>query len=494
MEASQARAIGAFERAIDLYTTAESRAGSTAERLHLAMRRAYCLLDIGEIKSAVEIAQHVVVEGRAHEIPAELCDALGLLVDDHMLNDRIAEATGLLAEARYLLDQLADDPANYQVVHNMAVTFERCGFPTIALDLFDRALRLADNPADRAYVRTGMAAAYHLAMLQAADDDERDRHIDDGIAVTSWVIDSTDPKELGADAAALGHRSWFLNARGRHDEALADAVSARQLALQNRLNNELVVALLGEAIARWNLDRDVSCVLLIEQAWEIAEGPWVRRFPAAAWPVHIEALWQSGQFEQARLVMTRRQELLEEDLRRERAARLAHVHLGVEHRYTEHISETDPLTGLYNRRYLAHLLPEALDKQRPICVAVFDLDGFKRVNDDYSYEQGDAVLQQVAALLRDSCRIGDSVARLGGDEFVMVLGQIMPDDARVVLERVTESIAASAWAGLQPDFTLTASVGVSVGTAVAQAHRLVPEASAAVREAKRTGRNRVLFS
>ncbi len=493
-EASQSRATGDFERAIELYTQAEASATSMPERLHLAMRRAYCLTDIGDVRASVAIAEMVVAEARAHEIVPEMCDALGLLVDDHMLNERRAEAMHLLAEARYLLDQLPDDPANYQAVHNLAVTYERSDFPNIALDLFERALPLAGNAEDRAFVRSGMAAAYHLAMMNEPDELARERHIENGIRVTTSVIESTEAKEESADAAALAHRAWFLNARGRYEEALSDAIAARTLSAAHRLDMETVVSLLGEAVARWNLHHDPLCIDLIEQAWETAEGPWVRRFPAAAWPVLIEALWHHGRFEEARAAMARQNEQLQEDLRRERAARLAYVELGIEHRHTEHISETDPLTGLYNRRYLTHLLPEALLKSRPICVAVFDLDGFKQVNDEHSYEQGDSVLQQVAHLIRDSCRGGDCVVRLGGDEFVMVLGQILPDEARAVLDRVRESVSCATWRGMEDDFSLTTSVGVAVGTSVAQAHRIVAEASAAVREAKRSGRNRIIFS
>src|SRR5262245_53436652 len=104
-EASKARAIGDLPRAIDLYIEAEEHAGSLSERLFLRMRRAYCLIDSGMPSKGVEMARSVIAEGREAEILPEVCDAIGLLVDDHMLNDRLAEATRLLAEARYLLDQ-----------------------------------------------------------------------------------------------------------------------------------------------------------------------------------------------------------------------------------------------------------------------------------------------------------------------------------------------------------------------------------------------------
>jgi diguanylate cyclase (GGDEF)-like protein len=492
-EASKARAVGDLTRAIDLYGEAEEQSGSRAELLYLMMRRAYCLLDDGQKARAIEIAHTVSAEAREKDVLPSICDAIGLLVDDHMLNDRLAEATRLLAEARYLLDQLPNDQTAFLVVYNLAVTYERCDFPASALELFDRALRLVTNSDDRTFVQAGMAAAYHLAMMNEPDAEAREGHIENGIRVSTDVIECDDDIELVAVAGAYAHRAVLLNAQAHHETALVDALAARDLAEAHNFNTELVVALLGEAVARWNLHRDPVCIELIEKAWRIAEGPWVRRFPVAAWPVEVEALWATGRYEDARQALVRRQAVLEQDLRRERAARLAHVQLGVEHRHTERISETDPLTGLYNRRYLARLLPDALERFGPICVAVFDLDGFKRVNDSFTYEQGDRVLQEMAAVLHDSCRSGDCVARLGGDEFVMVLTQITPPDARVVLDRVRELIAATTWTGMPSRFTLTTSVGVAIGTSVYDAHRVISEASAALQMAKRSGRNQIVF-
>lgn len=83
----------------------------------------------------------------------------------------------------------------------------------------------------------------------------------------------------------------------------------------------------------------------------------------------------------------------------------------------------------------------------PVCIGVIDLDGFKHINDEFGYMQGDAVLKEVAVLLERVCRRGDSVARLGGDEFVMLLGNTSPGDALMVFERVRSLIAQRVWHG-----------------------------------------------
>ena len=488
--AAEARTAGDLPAAIRLYAEAEREAGSTAERLYLTMRRAYCLIDVGSAELAVAIAQQVVNESRTHDIVPVLCDGLGLLVDDHMLHDRIAEATDLLAEARFLLDEVPDEPGLFQVLHNLAVTYERCDFPGIALSIFERALRLADNSVDRTFVRSAMVDAHYLAAMYETDPERRAAHVAAGLRVADQVLATSDDKEVAAETGALAHSAVFLCEQGRYAEALADAVTARSAAEANGWSAELLVALLAEAIARWRLERDPACVELIERAWDLAEGPWSRRFPAAAASVLVEALRELGDDERLHRAIDRRQRVLEDDLRRERAGRLAHVELGVAHRHTERISETDPLTGLYNRRYLARMLPDAINRFSPVTVAVFDLDGFKQINDDYSYEHGDRLIQQMAGVLSRACRAGDCVCRLGGDEFVMVLSNLSPEQAMVVLERIREEIAASVWAGL-PGLTLTSSVGVAVTSSPGDAHRVVGDAAAALRSAKRSGRNRV---
>jgi diguanylate cyclase (GGDEF)-like protein len=90
---------------------------------------------------------------------------------------------------------------------------------------------------------------------------------------------------------------------------------------------------------------------------------------------------------------------------------------------------TDPLTGAFNRRYMAERLDEAIERQRrsgaPASVLIIDLDHFKRVNDDLGHEAGDAVLKGIVALLGRRSRRVDLLFRMGGEEFLLLL----PDTA-----------------------------------------------------------------
>jgi len=491
--AAEARGRGAYADAAAQYARAARLADTTQLRLNLKMRSAFCLWALDQYEEAEKVAADVADEARTEMYFAELADALGLLVDRCMITGQFANATQLLAEAMYVMERVPNETSNYQVVHNMAVTYQRCEFPIPALELFDRALRLADNENDRNFTYSNMSGAYDMAYLYEDDPEVARRHVDNGIYAATAVLDSQADSELLSIVTARAHRAMLLNFRGDHANALADAETAVQLASQHSLTEELAIALVAQSIARWRLHGDDTVLESIDQAARIAREFGIETYMRPVGPITVEILWQAGRYDEARIAMEYQHDVLERALRRERIARWEHVQLGVSHRATEAISEADPLTGLPNRRYLGHWLPDVLDEQIPVCVAVLDLDGFKQVNDQYSYAHGDRVLQELAGILQRICRRGDAVVRLGGDEFVIVLRDTSPGDARAVLERVRQLIAARTWEGLPSSVVLTASVGVAVGSGAIEAPRLLTSASEALQAAKREGRDRIIF-
>lgn len=143
---------------------------------------------------------------------------------------------------------------------------------------------------------------------------------------------------------------------------------------------------------------------------------------------------------------------------------------------------TDPLTGLYNRRYVLEHLKNAVIRARrtgeEVAVAMFDLDKFKAVNERHGHLYGDQVLQKVARALRAATRDCDLLGRYGGDEFLLVLlGN--EEQAREVVGRATEQVAAGAG--------MRISVGVAgLQDAVSTELDLIREADARLKAAKRT--------
>lgn len=491
--AIDARQAGEFEVAGKLFALAASECESLRRRLTLQVRQACCLLALHRHGEAAALAGVIARHARDESLFPELVEALGILVDHHLHAHRMAEAAHLLSEAAYVLDQLPDDPANYQVVHNMAVSYAHCGFVVPAIELFDRAVHLATNPEDRRYACANLSAAYHLASLLEGDPHERTRLIDGGLVAATGALDPEGDIDAAAITSTVAHRALMLAEIGLFDDALADAVKARGLAAEYGLREEEVLAMSGQAIALWGSTRNTDVLQLIHATLALADEIDVTDYLEPLHHVEVDVLWALGRYTDARIALERNLGAVKRRTSADRAVRWKYVQLGVEHLRVEALSESDPLTGLANRRHLARLLPTVLDAHPPVCVGIIDLDGFKRINDDFGYHQGDSVLQEVAGLLTRVLRRGDAAVRLGGDEFVMVLRNSTPDDARRVFERLRHLIAHRVWEGLPSEVGMTASIGVSVGNRAADSAHVLTDAIGALRWAKKLGRDRITF-
>jgi len=164
---------------------------------------------------------------------------------------------------------------------------------------------------------------------------------------------------------------------------------------------------------------------------------------------------------------------------------------------------TDPLTGLYNRRYLeAHLqktLASARESRKPVGFLYMDIDFFKKVNDTYGHQVGDEILQGFARRVKDGLRSFDLVARLGGEEFVAVLPDTTEDVAMVIAERLRKAVADLPFPCSTPEgqLSITSSFGAVVvsDTDVENitAADLIKHADDQLYAAKHGGRNCVFF-
>lgn len=155
---------------------------------------------------------------------------------------------------------------------------------------------------------------------------------------------------------------------------------------------------------------------------------------------------------------------------------------------------TDALTGLLNRRGFderaALELARAKREHSWVAVTVFDLDCFKRVNDEWGHDVGDRVLVAAAAAMAQQAREIDVVARFGGEEFVALLPGADPAAGRFFAERVRERLAAAGGPGLP---SVRASAGIFALTAPDSVEELLHGADTALYEAKRSGRDRSVF-
>jgi two-component system cell cycle response regulator len=163
-----------------------------------------------------------------------------------------------------------------------------------------------------------------------------------------------------------------------------------------------------------------------------------------------------------------------------------------------HMSQTDGLTGLDNRRHLEERLDEMFEHARrlnePFACVMCDLDRFKSVNDTYGHQAGDAVLKQFARILRHEVREIDRVGRYGGEEFMLLLPGTVLDAAVTFAERVRKEVEGHTFTFDGTQICRTASFGVSAWPhpRIGNCDVLVRAADDALYVAKETGRNRVV--
>lgn len=167
-------------------------------------------------------------------------------------------------------------------------------------------------------------------------------------------------------------------------------------------------------------------------------------------------------------------------------------------RQTENLAIRDGLTGLYNHRQFQLTLKEAITRSirynKPLALALCDIDHFKKVNDTYGHRFGDTVLKTIAGKLQSSIREGiDNAARYGGEEFTLILAETDARNAVETIDRIRQQIADMVFQNpLGREMHVTLSFGIAVyGVHAKNQELLIKRADKALYKAKENGRNRV---
>jgi len=173
----------------------------------------------------------------------------------------------------------------------------------------------------------------------------------------------------------------------------------------------------------------------------------------------------------------------------------AHADLALKNRQLEKLSETDGLTGVFNRYRIEERLREELYRSGryglPLSVIILDLDHFKQVNDTFGHGEGDLVLRTVAKRLEERTRESDLVGRWGGEEFVVLCSDTTVEGAGKVAESLREAVRE---AFIGETGTVTASFGVAQSVPGESPEAFVGRADRALYQAKSSGRNRVVVT
>jgi diguanylate cyclase (GGDEF)-like protein len=157
---------------------------------------------------------------------------------------------------------------------------------------------------------------------------------------------------------------------------------------------------------------------------------------------------------------------------------------------------TDSLTGLFNRRHCETVLEKEFGRtaryNSPLTCLMIDIDHFKKVNDEYGHRTGDAVLKEVAQIIKSNSREVDTVSRWGGEEFVVLLPQTEKEKGELFASRLVKIISDHHFPGI-PGKHITVSVGIAGAPdpSIDTGEKLINASDLALYEAKEKGRNRI---
>ena len=164
----------------------------------------------------------------------------------------------------------------------------------------------------------------------------------------------------------------------------------------------------------------------------------------------------------------------------------------------QNLALTDPLTALPNRRGLDIALSRELARARrtgaALCLAVLDIDHFKRINDQFGHAVGDQALKHLSDVLKPGTRETDTFARFGGEEFVLVLPDTPLPGAEFTLNRLLRTLERAPLAADGKQVPLCFSAGLAQWAAQESAEHLITRADQAMYAAKRAGRGRVMVA
>ena len=316
------------------------------------------------------------------------------------------------------------------------------------LYVVDRNRRLLYHP-DTERVGTVVEGNSLIDQLPALSEGTRQIHNSAGV-------------EMLVGFATVPSTGWGVIAQ----QPLSQTVAPMRQLILNVVLLSAPLALLGFLALWW------FALAITRPLWQLAAGALALDRPGTSEHLHKVRAWY---FEAAEL---KRALLFGLNLLQERIGRL------------NRDAQTDPLTGLGNRRSLEYNLSLLKAEERNFAAVVLDIDHFKRINDTYGHAVGDQALRQLAELMRSCCREVDVLCRTGGEEFIMILPGASVEIATVVAQRLRICVQDTPLAAV-------GAITVSLGVAHWQSNsgslpaEVLSEADAALYVAKQNGRNQV---
>jgi diguanylate cyclase (GGDEF)-like protein len=388
---------------------------------------------------------------------------------------------------------------------NLGTTLENKGDPAAALDYYRRSLAIERQRGDSAEIAV-VERSIGIALTKAGRPAEALRWLN---AAHAYHVRTRD---VDGQARVALSRGTALRAAGRPADALADLETAR-VHFDSTGNTRFLEKLHDERALAFAATGDW------QRAYE-ARGTQLRLQQALAEQLKEEHTSRMRvQFDTEKKEAENRALTLENRLRGQRLAAVARIRrlqtviialsvlimgilavLVARHvssaRLLRTMAMTDELTRLPNRRHLlsvAHArLADAKRSDKPVSILALDVDHFKRINDTFGHDAGDAVLRRVAQTCRAALRHDDVIGRTGGEEFVVILPHADAGRAVEVAERLRSAVEGLEWADVDSALRVTVSVGVAERASVDDDFAaLSRRADDSLYRAKKLGRNRV---
>lgn len=334
-----------------------------------------------------------------------------------------------------------------------------------------------------------LAASPPMRRMGSSGDSYRSRT--PSLFVQLIGLDPAERSPLIAQIESLGHSTELLEAT---DQDLAQALHRPgQIIIVEMASAGQAAADFCRQLRQSALGKDSYALLLASSE---LENLALQAVDAGADDVLVKPL--DAQTLRVHLNAAARMLIVKEEIQRERIGVMRSTdEFAVAQKRLLQEALTDPLTQLPNRRngldFLTSEWVFAQSSGAPLACLMLDIDHFKRVNDDYGHAAGDAVLRQLADILKSSSRSVDLVFRYGGEEFAAILTNA---DRRIALqigERIRSLVEKNEFLWEKRRIPLTLSVGVAVATgSIGDSLALIQAADAALYQAKASGRNRVV--
>ena len=449
----------------------------------------------GELEEALRVQLETLTEAELDGDRMVCARAHCLLAATY---DRLAEQGKALQSAEECVRLLVpEDPPNWHAEHMgvlaLATSYWRRGDPDYTT--FDEALRLAEELDEPVLLLAIMNNYVYTAVTRG---DER------GIEMTREMHRLAE-REMphGYPSAWLDTIAYGLMNAGELDEAAEFAAAAVEAAPRDHVEPTTfaLCVLTQSKIERLRGDVD-NAVERAEAALRIARGAGVNEAIGRALEDLSELQAERGDYKLAYECLRERNAALDQ-FQTERSEfhavtlqAIYSVEVERQHRLAlEALADADPLTGLYNRRYMNRQLAQLV--QEPVALALVDIDHFKRINDRFGHEVGDHVLIRLTEILQAHVEAAAHeaafAARIGGEEFVLALPSVDAVTAADRCERVRGDVEHNHWDSIAPRLQVTVSVGLAhqpIGGGAPSS--LLSRADAQLYNAKRQGRNRVI--